>query len=185
MYISWKTLFKSYLGLFFSSDFCIILKYLIHLVLNINISETPWDSTLHYIEDLKNFEDFELNRFRDWILLIFPQQGLCVLDLLLLKWNFLTSKQVTRKFDVTQCLSVVFCLYLLLSHESGWPFVKYLPSQILTQQNFFFPSTNLKKKFFSAFVFISFFELFCFVFNFPKLLSYIHNFCWNCWLNCG
>lgn len=74
-----------------------------------------------------------------------------MLDLLLLKWNFLTSKQVTRKFDVTQCLSVVFCLYLLLSHESGWPFVKYLPSQILTQQNFFFPSTNLKKKFFFCF----------------------------------
>lgn len=89
-----------------------------------------------------------------------------MLDLLLLKWNFLTSKQVTRKFDVTQCLSVVFCLFLLLSHESGWPFVKYLPSQILTQENFFiFQAQTLKKNFFSAFVFISFFELFYFVFK--------------------
>lgn len=87
-----------------------------------------------------------------------------MLDLLLLKWNFLTSKQVTRKFDVTQCLSVVFCLFLLLSHESGWPFVKYLPSQILTQQNFFFPSTNLKKNFFC------FFYLFPFL-NFSALFS--------------
>lgn len=88
-----------------------------------------------------------------------------MLDLLLLKWNFLTSKQVTRKFDVTQCLSVVFCLFLLLSHESGWPFVKYLPSQILTQQNFFFfQAQTLKKKFFC------FFYLFPFL-NFSALFS--------------
>lgn len=87
-----------------------------------------------------------------------------MLDLLLLKWNFLTSKQVTRKFDVTQCLSVVFCLYLLLSHESGWPFVKYLPSQILTQQLFFFQAQTLKKFFFC------FFYLFPFL-NFSALFS--------------
>lgn len=86
-----------------------------------------------------------------------------MLDLLLLKWNFLTSKQVTRKFDVTQCLSVVFvCTYCCPMKVDDHLWSIY-PAKYLHNKIFFFQAQTLKKKFFLLlylFPFLNFSALF-------------------------